>query len=71
MSTRRPDIVVINKVAGSISLIDVAIPADKHISVKEEEKLTKYQHLQIELERLWRKKTTVIPMEIGALGSVT
>ena len=36
---------VINKAAGSMSLIYVAIPADKHISVKEEEKLMKYQDL--------------------------
>ena len=71
ISARRPDIVVINKEAATISLIDVAVPADKHISAKEEEKLMKYQDLRIELERLWKKKTTMIPIVIGALGSVT
>ena len=44
-----------------MSLIDVVVPADKHISAKEEEKIIKYQDLRIELERLWKKKTTVIP----------
>ena len=60
ISARRHDIVVINKDAGSISLIDMAVPADKHISIKEEEKFTKYQDLRIELEKLWKKKITVM-----------
>ena len=34
-------------------MIDVSIPADKHLSGKEEEKLSKYQDLRVELERLW------------------
>ena len=51
-----------------MSLIDVVVPADKHISAKEEEKIIKYQDLRIELERLWKKKTTMIPIVIGALG---
>ena len=31
-------IVVINKEAATMSFIDIAVPADKHISAKEEEK---------------------------------
>ena len=34
ISARRPDIVVINKEAATIRLIDVAVPADKCISAK-------------------------------------
>ena len=62
ISTKRHDIVVINKDAGSISLIDMAVPADKHISIEEEEKFTKYdyQDLRIELEKLWKKKITMM-----------
>ena len=71
ISARRPDIVVIDKCASLITLIDISFPADKHISAKEEEKLSKYQDLRIELERLWRKKTVMVPVVIGALGSVT
>ena len=67
ISARRPDIVVVNKEAATISLIDVAVPADKHISAKKEEKLMKYQDLRIKLERLWKKKTTIIPIVIGTL----
>ena len=68
ISARKPDIVVINNEAATISLIDVAVPADKHISAKEEEKLMKYQDLRIELERLWKKKTTMIPIVISSLN---
>ena len=32
--------------------------------------MSKYQDLQIELERLWRKKTLMVPVVIGALGSI-
>ena len=42
ISTRQPDIVVIDKCASLITLIDISVPADKRISAKEEEKLSKY-----------------------------
>ena len=34
ISARRPDIVVIDKVFSVVKLIDVSIPADKHLTVK-------------------------------------
>ena len=43
ISARRPDIVVIDKVSSVVTLIDVSILPDKHLTVKEEEKLSKYQ----------------------------
>ena len=71
ISARRPDIVVINKLDNTAQLIDVFIPADCHIVSKENEKIEKYQDLRIELERLWQKKTFVIPIVIGALGALS
>jgi len=68
ISARRPDIIVIDK---AVILIDVSIPADENIFTKEEEKLSKYQDLRVELERLWKKKTKMIPVVIGALGSIS
>ena len=38
---------------------------------KEQEKITKYQDLRIELEHLWNKKTRIIPVVIGALGAIS
>ena len=71
ISARRPDLTVVDKLKHLVTLFDVSIPADKRITDKEEEKITKYQDLRIEIERLWRKKTTIIPVVIGALGAVS
>jgi len=49
-------------------LIDVAIPSNFNAGDKETEKITKYPDLRIELERLWKMRTSVVPMIIGALG---
>ena len=51
-------------------LIDLAIPGDSRINQKEVEKITNYQDLKVEVESLWEKKTTVVPVVIGALGSI-
>ena len=34
------------------------------------EKITKYQDLRIEVQRLMEKKATVVPVIIGALGAI-
>jgi len=63
ISARHPDIVVIND--NTMQLKDVSISTDHHIMSKENEKIEIYQDLRIELERLWQKKTLVIPIVIG------
>jgi len=70
ISARRPDIVIVDKVSSVITMIDISFPADKHLAAKEEEKPTKYQDLRIEPERLWQKKTVMVPVVIGALGII-
>ena len=42
---RRPDIVYIDKIAKSSLIIDISIPGDQNIIVKEQEKIDKYQDL--------------------------
>ena len=39
-----------------------------NISAKEFEKLSKYKVLQIEVERIWHLKISIIPIAVGALG---
>jgi len=53
--------VIVDKVSSVITMIDISIPADKRLTAKEEEKLTKYQDLRIELERLWQKNMVMVP----------
>ena len=72
---RRPDIFIVNKMektAIDIDIIDIAVPRDKRIIDKEKQNIEKYQNLKREIQRLWNlKKIDVIPVVLGALGSVT
>ena len=52
-------------------LIDVAISADSNAIKKEAEKSLKYKDLTIEVQRMWNVKTTVIPVIIGAAGTIS
>jgi hypothetical protein len=38
---------------------------------KEAEKILKYQDLTIEIQRMWNVKTRVIPVIIGATGTIS
>ena len=67
---RRPDIVVVNKEANTCQLIDVACPSDTNLVNKRNEKLRKYKDLRLEVARLWNKRTSIVPVIIGALGSI-
>ena len=71
ITARRPDIVVIDKTDKTATIIDVAVPNDHNIRVKEQDKVEKYQDLRLEIQRLWNVKAQVVPVVIGALGSTT
>jgi len=51
-------------------LIDVAISGEKNVIKKEAEKILKYKDLTIEIQRTWNVKTKVIPVLIGATGTI-
>ena len=51
-------------------IIDVAIPEDSGVKEKEAGKVEKYQNLARELRRMWEVKTKVVPIVLGALGTV-
>ena len=72
IEARRPDIVPIDKKERKEIIIVIAVPADVRVGEKEREKVEKYQDLKREIGRLWRlKMVEVVPIVIGALGSVT
>ena len=52
-------------------VVDFAVPADHRIKLKECEKKNKYLDLARELKKLWNMKVTIIPIVIGAFGTVT
>ena len=51
-------------------IVDVAIPGDQNITKKEFEKINNYSELRVEIARVWIMETEVVPVVIGALGSI-
>ena len=70
---RRPDLIIINKKKKKriCKIVHFAVPADHRINLKESEKKDKYLDLARELKKLWTMKVTIVPIVIGALGTVT
>ena len=69
---RRPDLIIINKKKkGTCKIVDFAVPADHRIKLKKCEKKDKYLDLARELKKLWNMQVTIIPIVIGAFGTVT
>ena len=52
-------------------IVDFAVPADHRIKLKEYEKKDKYLDLTRELKKPWNTQVTIIPIVIGAFGTVT
>ena len=71
ISARRPNLIIINKKKKIYKIVDFTVPADHRIKLKECEKRDKYLDLARELKKLWNMKVTIIPIVIGAFGTVT
>ena len=71
--TRRPDLIIINQKKKNriCKIVDFAVPADHRINLKESEKKDKYLNLARELKNMWSMIPTIVPVVIGALGTVT
>ena len=61
---------LVDKSKKGCHIIDVAIPEDSGVRENEFEKVEKYQNLARELRRMWEVKTNVVPIVLGALGTV-
>ena len=75
---RRPDLIILNKKKKKkrkekriCKIVDFAVPADHRINLKECEKKDKYLDLARELKKLWHMKVTIVPIVIGAFGTIT
>ena len=69
-TANRPDIIVKDSVNSTCKLIDMTILSDRNIALTEIEKKSKYKDLEPEMQRMWYMKTIVIPVVVGALGTV-
>ena len=72
---RRPDLIIINnqkkKRERIYKIVDFAVPADHRINLKESEKKDNYLDLARELKKLWNMKVKIVPIVIGAFGTIT
>ena len=70
---RRPDLIIINKKKKkkTCKIVDFAVPADYRIKLKECEQKDRYLDHARELKKLWNMQATIIPIVIGAFGTVT
>ena len=79
ISARRPDLIIINKKKKkkkkerTCKIVNFAVPANHRVILKESEKKYKSIYLDRELKKkkLWKMKETLIPIVIGAPGTVT
>jgi hypothetical protein len=71
MSNNTPDIIIRDNRKRTCMLIDVSISGDRNVIKKEAEKFIEYKNLTIEIQRMWNVKTKVIPLVIGATGTIS
>jgi hypothetical protein len=69
--TNKPDIIIQDNEKGTCMLIDDAISGDRNVIKKAAEKILKYKDLTTEIQCMWNVKTRVIPVIIGATGTVS
>ena len=68
---RRLDLIVINKKEKICKIVDFTVPVDDRLNLEESEKKDKFLCLARELKTLWNMKVTIVPIVIGALGTIT
>ena len=71
ISARRPDLIIIHKKRRTGKIVDSAVPADHRINLKECEKKDKHLDLVRGLKNLWNMKVAIVPIVIGAFGTIT
>jgi DNA-directed RNA polymerase subunit H (RpoH/RPB5) len=67
----KPDIIVRDNEKGTCVLKHVAVSGDRNVIEKEAKKILKYKDLTVEIQRMWDAKTKVIPVIIGATGTIS
>ena len=70
IDANRSDLVIKNYEEQTCIMMDVPVPSDQNISLKKSQKLSKYKDLEIEVTKIWKLKTKIILVVIGALGMI-
>ena len=70
IQANRPEIIVKNVKEKICLIINMSIPTDQNIPAKEFDKPSKYKDLEIEIERMWKLRTSAVPVIAGALRMI-
>jgi hypothetical protein len=71
MSNNKPDIIIRDNEKRTCMLIDIIIWGERNVIKKETERILIYKDLTIEIQCMWNVKTKVIPVIIGATGTIS
>ena len=66
----RTDIILVEKAIQKWTIIDIAVPGDINVVRTEDWKVEKYQDPPFEVKRIHHVVTAILPVVIGALGTV-
>lgn len=67
----RPDLVVIDHREKEWKIVDFSVPWDKNVISKEDDKINNYSPLANEVRKMHRVSTRIVPIVVGALGTVS
>jgi hypothetical protein len=71
IANNNPDITIRDNEKGTRVSIDVTVSGEKNVIMKEAEEILKYKDLIIEIQRTWNVKRKVVPVVIGATGTIS
>jgi hypothetical protein len=66
----KPDVIIRDNEKGTCTLIGVTISGDRDVIKKQAAKILKYEDPTTEIQRMWNVKPKVIPVIIGATGTI-
>ena len=70
MQANRTGILIKHKQNKTSQLRDMSVLSDGNISAKESERLSRHKDLEIEIAKMWKMKTKIIPVIVGALSII-
>jgi hypothetical protein len=70
IGNNKPFITIDDNEKGTCMLRDVTISVERNMIKKEAENILKYKDVTIETQRMWNIKTNVIPVIMGATGTI-
>jgi hypothetical protein len=69
--SNKTDVIIHDNKKGTCLLIDVAVPEHRNVIEKGAEKIFKHKDLIIEIQRMWNVKARLMPVIIGATGTIS